>query len=116
MRFPRNVSDDGALWISALTGRSSGFEENDDDMPINREAPSLGQGAEWVKLDGIADPGLARCSREHIHLADVSSPDRKEVAMTILEKSAEILVTVDARVDRGDRCCIPTPTMGYRPL
>lgn len=46
MRFKRKVDEHGKLWIAARGGRSAGFKENDDDMPVNRESTSLGHGAE----------------------------------------------------------------------
>ena len=83
-----------------ITGRSPSRLQGNDDLPENREAAFLWQGAEWVNLDRIADLGMSRCSREHIHLVDISSLDRKEVAMSNMEKSAEILVTANATVAR----------------
>ena len=72
-------------------------------MPVNREATSIGHGTEWIHLDSIADLGLSRCTREHIHLVDISNSERREVAMTNLKRPAEILATIDAATAREDR-------------
>ena len=102
MRCSSNVDDKGRMWIAAWDVRSEGFKEKDDDMPINREATSLGPGTEWVNLGSISDLCLSRCAREHIQLLDISNAERQEVDMANLEKSAEILARIDSASARGE--------------
>ena len=103
MRFKSKVDERGKLWIAAWGGHSAGFKENDGDIPPNREATSLGRGTEWIHLDSIEDVGLSKRTRDHIHLVDISNSARREVALTNLKRSAEILVTIDAVEARDDR-------------
>ena len=103
MRFASKVGDKGRMWIAARDGPSEGFEENDDDMHINRADTSLGHCTEWIHLDSIADLGLSRPTREHIPLVDTANTERQEVAMANLKKSAEILVSIDAVAARKEK-------------
>ena len=85
MGRPSKLGDKGKPWVASMASHSAGFGENDDDMPINRGASSIWGGTEWIYLDGIADLGISRCTREHVHLVDVSHAERREAAMAKLK-------------------------------